>query len=136
VYATEADLVDRYGEDELVQLTDRLGTGAIDADVLARALADAAAEVDSYLRGRVSLPLASPPAELVWVQADIARYRLHGVRATEEARKRYEDARSWLRDVAAGRVLLDDDATPPTRIPSVAAPSAVFTDALLARMPG
>lgn len=73
------------------------------------ALEEASRRMDSYLQTRVTLPLgaeqvtASPMAGYC---CDIARYLLQDDRATEEPRKRYEQAILWLRDVAGGRVSL------------------------------
>jgi len=108
-YATVTDLVDRFGESELIDLTDRAQppAGMIDADVAGKALADACGEADAYLGVRYSLPLTAPvPLVLVAVVCDIARYRLYENRATEEVRKRYEDAVRWLRDVSRGAAVL------------------------------
>jgi len=110
-YATVADLVARYGEQELVQLTDRTGAGVINAAVAGRALADAEAEINGYLAVRHTLPLASVPPLLARIACDIARYRLWDDRASEEVRMRYEDARRVLEAIAAGRVTLG--VTPP-----------------------
>ena len=105
-YATRADLEDRYGLDEIAQRESMLPAGAVD-----RALADADMEVDSYITGRFALPLAPVPVNVARVAATVARYRLLGEAATEMARKEYEDARGWLRDVAGGRVQIEG-ATP------------------------
>jgi phage gp36-like protein len=104
-YATQSHLTDRYGTDMLLQLTDRASppAGAVDADVVARALADADALVDSYIGRKYELPLAATPAVLTTYAAQVAFYLLHRDRPTEEARRDYEDARTWLKDVAAGR---------------------------------
>lgn len=110
-YATQQDLVDRYGEEELIQLTDRDAVAAIDADVVAKALSDADEVIDGYIGSRVSLPLASVPAVLVRVASDIARYFLHSDAPTEQVRTAYKDAIAWLKDVAAGRVSLGDNGT-------------------------
>ena len=110
-YAAVADLLARYGEDELVQLTDRVGAGVADAPAMERALQDAAAEIDGYLAVRHALPLASVPPLLARIACDIARYRLWDDRASEEVRTRYEDARRVLEAIAAGRVTLG--VTPP-----------------------
>ena len=48
-YAALQDMVDRFGELELVQRTDRTDGATIDAVVLGRALADADAEIVSAL---------------------------------------------------------------------------------------
>lgn len=109
-YATQADMQLAFGDAELIQLTDRSGAlDAIDASVLARALAAADALADNYLAVRYTVPLASTPAVLVEACCDIARYELTrgpGLRATEEIEKRYTQRVAWLRDVAAGRATL------------------------------
>lgn len=51
-YATQQNLVDRFGQVELVQLTDLENTGALNTTRLAAALADASATIDGYLAGR------------------------------------------------------------------------------------
>jgi phage gp36-like protein len=105
-YATQADLTDRFGAVELAQLTDRTNGVVIDATVLGRALADADAEIDSYLATRYSLPLESTPVVLVRMAADMARYRLYDDRVTEAVRQRYGDAVSLLKRMATGEVQL------------------------------
>ena len=105
-YATQADLTDRFGAVELAQLTDRTKGVVIDATVLGRALADADAEIDSYLATRYSLPLESTPVVLVRMAADMARYRLYDDRVTEAVRQRYGDAVSLLKRMATGEVQL------------------------------
>jgi len=105
-YATQADLEARFGLDELTQLTDRTNAGVPDAVVVARALADADAEIDGYLASRYALPLATVPPVLARIACDIARYRLWEDRASEEVRRRYEDARRLLESIARGQVSL------------------------------
>lgn len=105
-YLTAADYIARYGEEELIQQTDRLGAGTVDTAVFDRAAADAAAEIDGYLAGRHALPLPSVPPLLSRLAADIVRYRLFADVAPEEVRQRYEDARRVLENLSAGRVSL------------------------------
>jgi phage gp36-like protein len=109
-YASQQDLVDRFGEQELIQLTDRGDppAGAVDATAVAHALADADAEIDSYL-GRYTLPLTVVPAALERIACDIARYRLYEDRATEQVRARYDDALRFLRAVGEGKLTLGPD---------------------------
>lgn len=105
-YAAEIDLVERFSALELAQLTDRTHGVAIDQLVLGRALADAQAEIDSYLATRYTLPLATTPAVINRLACEIARYRLYddGVPAT--VRQRYEDAVSLLKKLSSGDVRL------------------------------
>ena len=83
-YATQTDMETRFGVDELIQRTSRTGA-AIDTDVLGRALADADAEIDSYLASRYALPLPSTPAVLVRLACDITRYQLFDEGARQRA---------------------------------------------------
>lgn len=108
-YATQQNLVTRFGADELIQLTDLNNVGSIDAAVIAVALADADAEINSYLAGRYNLPLTQVSAELVRLACDIARYRLFDVRATEAVKVRYDDAIKKLRDIGKGLASLGID---------------------------
>ncbi len=105
-YATQQDLVDRFGNDELIQLTDRDNTGAIDAMVVSRALGDADAEINGYLAAQYTLPLASVPAVLVRLACDIARYQLSADRVTESVRDRYKDAVAFLKSLSKGEAQL------------------------------
>lgn len=125
-YATAADLSLRFGEAELAQLADPLHTGEPDAAVLALALADADAEIDGYLAARYQLPLPSVPAVLVRVACDVARYRLWADRASDEVRRRYEDASKLLTNLSKGVVALglaEADTAPTPSLASFAAGS-------------
>lgn len=108
MYATRVDMVDRFGEREVIALTDRDLVGTVDEAVLARAIETAQAEVDGYLAGRYRVPLDPPPKILCGLTCDIARYRLCGgaTQTTDEIRDRYRDAVRVLEHAAAGRVLL------------------------------
>ncbi|MBV5296294.1 MAG: DUF1320 domain-containing protein [Curvibacter lanceolatus] len=105
-YATQSDLVDRFGDTELIQRTNRTGGNTIDAVVLGRALADADAEIDGYLAARYQLPIATPPALLVRLAADIARYHLYDDGLPDTVSKRYTDAVALLKRLATGEVQL------------------------------
>ena len=104
-YATRTDLEERYGASELTQRESVLAAGAV-----ASALADADAMIDSYCAGRYAVPLSPVPPNLPGLACAIARYIILGDSATDMARKNYEDARAYLRDVQAGRALLESAA--------------------------
>ncbi len=125
-YATQQDLVDRFGEAELIQLTDRADprTGQIDTAVVARALADADATINSYVKSRYSLPLAAVPQVLVRIAADLARFALYDDHAPDHVAGRQRDAIQYLRGVADGRATLGDD----DQLQSVAQKDTVRTD--------
>ncbi|HEZ5798298.1 gp436 family protein [Neisseria meningitidis] len=111
-YATVEDMVARFSELEVIQLTDRNQDGLIDEDVAAVALADATAEIDAYL-GRFKRPFTDVPPILKRLCCDIARYRLtaaNGVLITDEIRNRYKiDVLDLLRAMAKGEVQLGVD---------------------------
>ncbi|MCG8993219.1 DUF1320 family protein [Laribacter hongkongensis] len=108
MYASRDDMVKRFGEKEVVALTDRNYAGQIDDAVLQAALESASVEIDGYLGGRYPLPLAQPPKILACYACDIARYRLCGsnTQLTEDIRDRYRDAVKFLELAASGRVTL------------------------------
>jgi phage gp36-like protein len=117
-YSTVQDLVERFGELEMIQLTDRTNsTGAIVEAVAERALRDATAEIDGYLAARYALPLVSVPSILVRVNADIARYYLYDDHAPELVSQRYKSAVDWLQRVSEGKVspgIAEDGSAPET----------------------
>lgn len=136
-YIVQADLETRFGSTELAQLTDRVNGAVIDAEVVGRAIVDAEAEIDGYLAARYQLPLASIPAVLARIAADIARYRLWADQASESVRKRYEDAVRDLKAISSGSMVIDG-ASPlapsaTAQTVKVRAPSRVFNADLLAR---
>lgn len=125
-YASVQDLVNRFGEQEVIELTDRDHTGELVEDVAETALTDSFAEIDSYVQSRYTLPLPSVPDVLRRVACDIARYRLYGARPTEEARQRYDDALKFLRDVANGTINLGVTPPPSGGVAQVTGPPRVF----------
>jgi len=107
-YCNKTDMIDRFGELELEQLTDRDGIGKIDTAVLDRAIAAADAEINARVKKQYTVPL-SPVPEIINLKAcDITRYFLHDGRATEQVEKRYRDAIAFLKDVRDGKEELGD----------------------------
>lgn len=105
-YATQADMTERFGEQEIIELTDREQTGAIGTDVLDRALADADSLIDGYLATRYTLPLASTPTVLTRIACDLARYGLYDDEAPKQVTERYQAAIAFLKAVSRGEVTL------------------------------
>jgi phage gp36-like protein len=108
-YATESDMVSRFGRDQLVQLTDEDGRGVIDSDKVTKALNDAAGEIDAHLEPRYQLPLATVPISLVRIACDLARYYLYTDAAPEQVNKRYDAAIKFLGAIARGDIKLGAD---------------------------
>ncbi|MGE0451842.1 MAG: gp436 family protein [Vicinamibacterales bacterium] len=110
-YATKQQMIDRFGETELIQLTDEAGLGVIDDVKIGDCLQDADDEINTFLAARYALPLSSVPKVLVRWACDAARYFLYDDQATEQVRKRYEDVRRSLEAVAKGTLSLGLDET-------------------------
>lgn len=123
IYATAADMQLRYGQAELIQLTDPDGQ-AVQTDRLQRALEDAQAFADGYVGRVYQLPLTGcakpapvpgnpgalalvPPPQLTRICCDVARYYLYDDLAPEhEVAARYKAAERELLAIAEGRATL------------------------------
>ena len=122
-YATAQDMVDRFGETEMVQLTDP-DILAVQAEKVERALADAQALADGYVGRVYRLPLAGcakpapvpgdigavqlvAPPQLTRIACDVARYYLYDDLAPEhEVYLRYKAAERELAAIAEGKAVL------------------------------
>lgn len=143
MYATREELTKRFG-DEIEQLESMHPSSS---NAVQDAIQDASEEIDSYLAAKYTLPLPSTPNNLKRLACDIARYRLYFQQPTEEVRKRYEDAKEFLKGVRDGRNVLAilDNQNQVTEEKPVNAPATmpigstyrggVFGDATLDMMP-
>jgi phage gp36-like protein len=118
-YATKQDLIDRFGELELKQLTDRTNVppSTVDDTVVERAISDATALADGYLGKAYALPLSVAPPVLTKIVCDAARYFLHGKSAEKDGAvaRAHAEAVSWLKDVARGLVSIDAEGVQPAQ---------------------
>lgn len=121
-YALVADLVARFGNAELVQLTDTVNIppSVIDETLIGTKIGDAQAFIDGYVGQMYRLPLtgcAKPldgggtelvaPPVLTRLTCDLARYYLYDDLAPEnEVYRRYKAAVKELEAIAAGASLL------------------------------
>lgn len=112
-YATQQDLIDRFGEGELLAVADRDGDAAVDTAVVDRALADADGLIDSYIGARYALPLVAVPSQLVSAACDIARWKLYTDAPHDRVEGAYKAAIAWLKDIQAGRADLDAEGVEP-----------------------
>ena len=117
-YATTQDLIDRFGQTELIQLTDLTNSGQINQTEVDRALDMADAEIDGRLASKYQLPLVTIPKIIIGFACDIARYRLYKGVATDLVEKNYEYAIKYLDQVARGQIGLGVDATGTAAVPS------------------
>lgn len=131
-YLTQAELEDRIGSDVVLQLADRDRDGVADAASIAAAIADADAEINSYLYPLYALPLAIVPDTVKRLSSMIARYNLwrRNVAADHPAYIAYIDAVKTLQAIASGSVSLPlasgTSGAPSTGGVAYSTPSAVF----------
>ncbi len=137
-YVTIENMTQRFGTDRLVELTSRgdaLPADEGDSDGIVTTVFDAAAQeadaiVDSYVGRRYRLPLSPPPVAIVSTACDIAYFKLHRGRHTDEVREAYKDALRFLSDVSNGLAQLDVTGVEVASAPAdarVAAPPRVFS---------
>lgn len=120
-YATRADLAARYGGDEIEQRE-----SVLDEPSVERSLADADAEIDSYVGGLFAVPLSPVPPVIVRIACVLARYHLLSDSAPQSCRDAYKEALVFLREVQSGQAKLPS-ATP--LVSSTALNRAVMTSA-------
>lgn len=112
MYATVDDMIQRFGEVEMIR------SSVADGDVpeqivpgrIEGALADASRLIDSYLRGRYATPVVPAPDELVRVACVLARYDLaHGGdrEVIEQKRLARKADIAWLEALRDGEVSLE-----------------------------
>jgi phage gp36-like protein len=103
LYCSLQGLIDRFSEQELIQLTDRDSLGVINEDVLNRAIEDASTEMDAYL-SRFNYSVDTLPMSLKPLACNIARYYLYDDAPTDVVVKRYDNAIKFLKAVHAGQI--------------------------------
>lgn len=114
MYCSTQALINRFGEEELIQLTaeaDNLGEypDTINQTQVDQAIADADGTIDSYLAARYPLPLSQVPPVLERYACDMARYFLHDRSPLEEVTNRYKEAIRYLEKVSKGDISLGID---------------------------
>ena len=124
-YATATDLNQRITQSELIRLTDETDSGLVNAATVSAALEAAGNEIDSYLAGRYTLPLAGAQPLLSGLAVDIAIWNLYsrddsGV--PENRKDRYQAAVATLGKLSTGKQTLGVAETTAT-----ASEAAVFT---------
>lgn len=116
MYSSVDDMVSRFGLAEMCRLTTPSGQALLsepDPAVVSRALTEASAVVDSYLRRRYQTPITSDEPEITRAAAILARYDLaHGDdrQPSQQMIDERADVVSWLKGIRDGTILLDLDA--------------------------
>ncbi len=110
IYVTLQELVDYVGERELVELTDRAGTGWLDERVVEQAVAKAEGDLHAAA-GRYRVPLTAWDDFVKRLVLDLARFYLYEEAATDRVKAAYDTARADLRAIADGRLQIVGAAT-------------------------
>ncbi len=108
-YCTLSDIIKLVQESSILQLTDDENTGSVNQARVDEAIAQADSEIDSYC-GMYTLPFSFVPSLIRKLSVDMAIYHLYSRASSEEMppvrKERYEQALSYLRDIAKGVVTL------------------------------
>lgn len=116
-YCTLADLKLQVPEEDLAQLTDDAAGASVSTPVLARAIADADAEIEGYLRARYVVPMAPVPEIVRRVSVDLTIFNLYSRRfntddgVPDAVQARWENAIKTLTRISSGAVTLPTTAT-------------------------
>ncbi len=119
MYATVTDMIARFGEVQIVRLSNPEDREAETPDVekVNTALTDATELINSYIRGRYLTPIANPPQDMVRATCILARYDLADTERSspsEEMAKGRAEVIKWLENVAKEIVHLDIQLASPT----------------------
>lgn len=108
------DLIDRYGEVEIRQLTDRAEppAGQVDTAIANTALADASAVIDFYLAQIMSVPVSPAPTSLKAFSCVLARRALYLDAVPPAADDAANSVMKTLELIAQGKMFLDPADTP------------------------
>lgn len=131
MYVTADVMRERFGDQELIELTDNREPyiNAINFDKLNAALSEANSEIDGYVQVRYKLPLQIIPPYLVAIGCHIARYHLCTMVVTENdpIKIRYNDAIKTLKAISKGDVALGGSPAGESAPMETSANNVIFT---------
>ncbi|MFW2122853.1 gp436 family protein [Acinetobacter ursingii] len=108
MYATVDAMLRKFGEGELIQLTDTEAPygHVINYDKLNAAMIEANSEIDGYLAGRYKLPLPAVPPFLESIGCHMARYYActGAISENDPIKTRYDNALKSLKEIAKGTI--------------------------------
>ena len=125
-YCAIEDIKKLLPEADLVQLTDDEGAGSVHQGRVEEAIAQADADIDSYLGAKYNVPLSPAPAVVRKLSVDIAVYNLYSRRlekVPETRSERYKNAVRMLEGIAKGTIAIGA-ATVPTAAGDAGGPEA------------
>lgn len=118
MYCTADDILTTMSREDLITLTNSDATTARDIDVeyLNKIIADSEKIIDGYIASRYSLPFTTVPPLINKICKELTFCNLHtfgNYSDTDKAsviKKRYDEAITMLKDIAAGIMLLGANA--------------------------
>ena len=144
MYCTADDILTTMSREDLITLTNADATTARDIDVeyLNKIIADSEKIIDGYIASRYSLPFTTVPPLIKRICKELTFCNLHtfgNYSDTDKAsviKKRYDEAIAMLKDIAAGILLLGDNAQPQSGVEGSASFSSrtrIYTDDFLTK---
>jgi phage gp36-like protein len=110
MYATAEAMQRKFGERELIQLTETEPPylDAINMDKLNAAMQEANSEIDAYVGSRYALPLQIIPPFLVEIGCNLARYYAvtGDLSENDPIKNRYESSIKTLTKISKGELVL------------------------------
>lgn len=110
MYATVDAMRRKFGDSELIQLTDNEAPylNAINMDKLNGAMQEANSEIDAYVGSRYALPLHIVPPFLVEIGCNLARYYAvtGDLSENDPIKNRYESSIKTLTKISKGELIL------------------------------
>jgi phage gp36-like protein len=107
-YCTPQNMINEYGQKKIAQATGDASGVTVNTDILQKYIDAGKSEIDSYLRKRISLPLAEPvPVILKSLNMEIAWYQMKKKRfgsVSESDVSLYESNVKYLDKVASGKI--------------------------------
>ena len=140
-YHTLDELKLQIPTEDVIALTDDTGTGSVGTTVTTAAAAAAQAEIDAYLAGVTTLPLATVPGVLREISIALATYWLYfrrmpkGIPEAVESKRKH--AMELLQHIVDGKIALFPDADEsPSFKTNKTSEDRDFTDDVLGRFAG
>jgi len=111
-YTTLASMLNAIPATVLTALTDDSGAATYDTAKVSAAISRADQLIDTYLRGKHTLPLSPVPDIIAGASIDLAKYYLYERRrdldADEGNAKLYKQTLALLEEIRDGKLLIDD----------------------------
>ena len=115
MFATVESMQNKFGEKELIELTDNEEPyqSAINLDKLNAAMQAANSEIEGYIAARYALPLQLVPPFLRSIGCDMARYHActGAMSDNDPIKHRYENAIKTLKEISKGMIALGSTPT-------------------------